>query len=525
MRKKRKLLFIGGHFVEDFIDDPEPDLPDALPDAAMPFSPFVRGGQGGSGQLSDAPKDSSQDDQQSYANAANLATLHQTAFSGHPQSPDSPRPLAANDSPDHNSLVESDSMNSMTLPASNQKGAPSRPRAPARQSRLTKLLWTLPFLLAAFCFWKAIPPAGRPANSPAVAAVPPSATVREPEVKPRALLTRPIEEIRVGHRVLAENPELAGHDVPQVEFEPDTTRLVVFHQIKPDGHALTVEKLLPLETLVPAALDRFTSEDGDSIQPLPLIGSPENVFLHETLVGHVVELNMPELGAEGPATIRAVRPCPPLEPDNGTGRRLVTSVFRHAAANVVDLTTSGSDEPIGVTANHPFWSEDRQAFVPAGELQPGERLRRADGRIDQVTSIIPRAGPERVFNFEVDGQHAYKVGRKGLLVHNGCTKPLFQRMHDKFGGYLKQLIGKTPDDLRTAPGRTGIDAAYDPPVRFVDDLGRVHNLAAAELKPLTFWGLVRYKTQLSRWRGEGLTGDVGLFMYSRRGRIYFIDVF
>ena len=44
MRKKRKLLFIGGHFVEDLIDDLEPDLPDALPDAAMPFPPFVRGG-------------------------------------------------------------------------------------------------------------------------------------------------------------------------------------------------------------------------------------------------------------------------------------------------------------------------------------------------------------------------------------------------------------------------------------------------------------------------------------------------
>lgn len=117
-----------------------------------------------------------------------------------------------------------------------------------------------------------------------------------------------------------------------------------------------------------------------------------------------------------------MRPCPPLEPDDGTGRRLVTSVFRHAAADVVDLETTGSNQPIGTTANHPFWSETRQMFVRAGQLEPGEHLRSARGTLLQVTRITPRRGPPvPVFNFEVDGQHVYSVGADGLLVHNNCS--------------------------------------------------------------------------------------------------------
>ena len=79
-------------------------------------------------------------------------------------------------------------------------------------------------------------------------------------------------------------------------------------------------------------------------------------------------------------------------------------------------------EPIGVTATHPFWSADRQAFVEAGNLLLQERLKGIDGQEYRLTSIVPRAGPETVYNLEVAIDHVYYVGQNGLLAHNMCAK-------------------------------------------------------------------------------------------------------
>lgn len=42
--------------------------------------------------------------------------------------------------------------------------------------------------------------------------------------------------------------------------------------------------------------------------------------------------------------------------------------------------------------------------------------------LTRVTSIVPRAGPERVYNMEVHGEHVYRVGLKGVLVHNSYAQ-------------------------------------------------------------------------------------------------------
>ncbi|MCA9228709.1 MAG: hypothetical protein KDA47_24000, partial [Planctomycetales bacterium] len=75
----------------------------------------------------------------------------------------------------------------------------------------------------------------------------------------------------------------------------------------------------------------------------------------------------------------AIESCPPIENTRTDGRRMITGTFRHSAGNVIRLDIAGEPDSIGVTDNHPFWSEDRQSFVPAGELRPQENLRRADG--------------------------------------------------------------------------------------------------------------------------------------------------
>lgn len=122
-----------------------------------------------------------------------------------------------------------------------------------------------------------------------------------------------------------------------------------------------------------------------------------------------------------------------IQPRPGPHARLVTGRFRHESANTLDLTIvdeSGKTlESIGVTGTHPFWSEDRFEFVPASDLQPDETLLSHNGNPIFVGSITPRAGPEAVFNLEVDGEHVYYVSRTGVLAHNTCTPVAPQKIN------------------------------------------------------------------------------------------------
>ncbi|MCX7424706.1 MAG: polymorphic toxin-type HINT domain-containing protein [Planctomycetia bacterium] len=140
----------------------------------------------------------------------------------------------------------------------------------------------------------------------------------------------------------------------------------------------------------------------------------------EAAPGATVYLELPELGAEGPVEVLAVEPCPPIRPAPSPDSRLVTGTFAHGSGEVLDVSIEGLAEPIGCTANHPFWSEDRQAFIPAGALRPGETLRTATGDLRHVVQIARRRTSEPVYNLEVDGEHVYYVSSTGVLVHNSC---------------------------------------------------------------------------------------------------------
>ncbi|MEZ6040795.1 MAG: polymorphic toxin-type HINT domain-containing protein [Planctomycetaceae bacterium] len=101
--------------------------------------------------------------------------------------------------------------------------------------------------------------------------------------------------------------------------------------------------------------------------------------------------------------------------------QVVTGTFCHRAARTIDLTIAGESSPIGCTANHPFWSEDRQDFVRADSLQPGETLRTTNG-LTTVVSTTTVPGQTFVYNLEVHVAHVYHVGTTGVLVHNSCQK-------------------------------------------------------------------------------------------------------
>ncbi len=136
-------------------------------------------------------------------------------------------------------------------------------------------------------------------------------------------------------------------------------------------------------------------------------------------VGSTIFVDLPEHGISADFTVREIRPCP--TPIAGDGY-LVTTKIIHENAEIQDLWIEGSDNSIGTTASHPFWSEDRQQFVAVGELRVGENLLLADDTTRRVESITLRSNRETVYNIEVDGEHVFYVGEDGVLVHNECQK-------------------------------------------------------------------------------------------------------
>jgi hypothetical protein len=167
-------------------------------------------------------------------------------------------------------------------------------------------------------------------------------------------------------------------------------------------------------------------------EPLPTLGRISALGANQTPTTPWVFLTLHELEAVGPAEVLQVEPCPPIEPGAG---RLVTGTFAHRSGEVFDITVEGLAAPIGCTGAHPFWSEDRQDFIPARALVVGETLRTESGTLRQITRITPRRGPPiPVFNLEVDTEHVYYVSVDGVLVHNACPKP----GEDLFVGFYRE---------------------------------------------------------------------------------------
>ncbi|MFM9965206.1 MAG: polymorphic toxin-type HINT domain-containing protein, partial [Planctomycetaceae bacterium] len=160
--------------------------------------------------------------------------------------------------------------------------------------------------------------------------------------------------------------------------------------------------------------------------------------------GGKYEFDMEEVGAVGMADVLSIDECQEPPRRQNEHHRLVTGKFEHEATNVIDLYVEGQDEPIGTTANHPFWSADRQAFVEAASLRPGENLLNAEGHRIQVVTHSARPGPQAVFNLEVDGTHVYHVSRTGCLVHNQC--PLFGKK--AFNTKIHHLVSYFGNKLR-----------------------------------------------------------------------------
>jgi Pretoxin HINT domain len=137
-----------------------------------------------------------------------------------------------------------------------------------------------------------------------------------------------------------------------------------------------------------------------------------------------VFINMPELKVKGLAYVRAIEACPVIADGSGsvvTARFATRSVDMIASVEI--MGADGAIEVIEGTPNHPFWSLDRNDWVPLGELEEGEHLRGEAGVAFVLTHVIVnRSVP--VYNIEVHGEHVYQVGELGFLVHNACPAPI-----------------------------------------------------------------------------------------------------
>jgi hypothetical protein len=195
----------------------------------------------------------------------------------------------------------------------------------------------------------------------------------------------PIEQVQLGQRLVGANP--LTEDVELDEPDPALARTVVLEATKPDGQLLHAELIWPVE---------WVDEVGATVDAQ-------------------IEVAFGEIETTGMARVVAIGPCPELEPGPGA---LVIGRYRHELvdAPMVELTLDDDSESVHVTANHPYWSVDRQDFTPAGQLRVGETVDTLSG-----TAHVAAARSYRytgtVYNLETT-EHVYLVGSGGTLVHN-----------------------------------------------------------------------------------------------------------
>lgn len=300
---------------------------------------------------------------------------------------------------------------------------------PAFLARLPASLWLVIFsLLSAGYWWFGAPDQSStaPDRNLAVTHAGQAATVR--------YAYKPIEQIRVGEWVLAENPELevSPSDDPPAH-DPSQLRQVSLRHRKADGSALSITLLRDIAWL---------NSNGAAI-------------------GRSVDIDLEELGVLGAAEVLAIDLCPELTLRPSVRHHLVTGTFAHASASTLELIVQGGREPIRCTGVHPFWSVDRLAFVAASELHPGEQLIDAEGGLHAIETIKSLDQPTAVFNLEVNREHVYFVSHAAILVHNAYVSKAAVEAASQARTQLK--LGK---NLKPSP---------DPAVDWVDDIGKTYD--------------------------------------------------
>ena len=307
-----------------------------------------------------------------------------------------------------------------------------------------KSVWAGRAILVAFAGWLILPPILM-TDGAAKKSAAPKPLSGEQRLSPTT--TRAVEQIRVGERVLAENPEVDDgarmsrpapdwadwvHLSMQLPLPSIGSGIVEVELLRPESwlrdHLGVVLSVRP--PVIPTGGSAIEAEGSMSSEEFlaPLRGVFHDLAVarhwyesigYQTLCP-VVELDLAEMGIVGTAVVTGIKPCPVIRAGLG---QVVTGTFAHPPSQqVLNVWFEGETLPIGVTSNHPFWSVDRQQFVAIGAMPIGERVRTVRGESKRVEQKLPRPGPQVVHNLEVYGEHVYHVGRQGLLAHNAYAQ-------------------------------------------------------------------------------------------------------
>jgi len=127
-----------------------------------------------------------------------------------------------------------------------------------------------------------------------------------------------------------------------------------------------------------------------------------------------------------------------------TGSYTVTAILVHID-NVIEYLTVGG-ERLETTPEHPFFTIER-GWTPAGQLQLGDHVRRADGMTGTIQTIQVVQQPQAMYNLTVAEAHTFFVGQGEWLVHNTCAPQLPNRNGvGPTTGYLLDSEGNTIGD-------------------------------------------------------------------------------
>jgi len=163
-------------------------------------------------------------------------------------------------------------------------------------------------------------------------------------------------------------------------------------------------------------------------------------------VSETVPLDIHEAGISGMATVHKITSLADKPYESATpGYHPVIGTIKHLNAKVIELTFEGAEnEPLGVTSNHPLWSEDREDWIPAGEIRIGEMVATTDASA-RLLRRQAKPGLHTVYNIEVHRTHSYHVGSLGLMAHNTgleCERvfSVYERLKTKNGKTVNEAF-------------------------------------------------------------------------------------
>ena len=169
-------------------------------------------------------------------------------------------------------------------------------------------------------------------------------------------------------------------------------------------------------------------EDPDHIYNVEMIRQPGWLALRGlNKVGDEFDLVLEEMELRGKAKILEIEPNFVVKTGSG---RLVLMTVDHLNKDLYDLRFAGEGGQLRPTGKHPLYSLDRDSWVQVRDLQIGERLQTAKGAVT-VEALEKVRGVHRVYNFEVEGDHEYLVGRSAVRAHNTkCSQEVIDEIHD-----------------------------------------------------------------------------------------------